>query len=167
MIQQLHSRHPDFPGEGGASRAEPVTDPSVMPGETVEARLRILQSLQAAPLPPRELIRNLGLYMLPMELKRYLFFADLYQQILSVPGIIVEFGCRWGQNLAVLQSLGVTAEHCLYVGDTATDMQTAKAVDMYSVGVTWGFRPRQELVENGAHALIDHPAELLQVLGVD
>ncbi len=83
----------------------PLRDPSVMPGGIVDARLQIFESLRNSPIPAQELIRNLGLYMLPMELKRYLFFSDLYQQIVNVPGIIVEFGCRWGQNLAVLQSL--------------------------------------------------------------
>ena len=96
MIQQSHTRH---------RAPDPQIDPSVMAAETVDARLEICRELRESPLPPRELIRNLGLYMLPMELKRYLFFADLYQQIVNVPGVIVEFGCRWGQNLAVMQSL--------------------------------------------------------------
>jgi len=96
MIQQRHTQH---------RSGEPKTDPSVMSADVVGARLEICNALRNSPLPPHELIRNLGLYMLPMELKRYLFFADLYQQIVSVPGIIVEFGCRWGQNLAVMQSL--------------------------------------------------------------
>jgi len=83
----------------------PLRDPSVMPNRVVDARMQIFDSLRNSPIPSHELIRNLGLYMLPMELKRYLFFSELYQQIVNVPGIIVEFGCRWGQNLAVLQSL--------------------------------------------------------------
>ena len=66
--------------------------------------------------------------------------------------------------LHVVQTLKVTAENCLYVGDTATDMQTAVTVGMFAVGVTWGFRPRQELVESGAQALIDRPGELLQLI---
>jgi hypothetical protein len=38
-------------------------------------------------------------------LKRFLFFDSLYRQFINVPGVIVEFGCRWGQNLATLQNL--------------------------------------------------------------
>ena len=83
----------------------PRTDPSVMPTDIVDARSEICEALQQSPIPPHELIRNPGLYMLPMELKRYLFLSDLYQQIVNVPCVIIEFGCRWGQNLAVLQSL--------------------------------------------------------------
>ena len=68
--------------------------------------------------------------------------------------------------LEIVRILDVSPESCVYVGDTATDMQTATAVSMFAVGVTWGFRPREELAENGAHVLIDHPAELLEVLGI-
>ena len=81
------------------------TDSSVMPSQIVDERTKLCQNLLGSPLPANELIRNLGLYLLPMEVKRLLFFADLYQRIVNVPGIIVEFGCRWGQNLAHFQSL--------------------------------------------------------------
>lgn len=80
-------------------------DPSVMSHSVVESRSAICRQLKESPIPDQELIRNLGLYQLPMEVKRILFFAEIYQQLLSVPGVIMEFGCRWGQNLATLQSL--------------------------------------------------------------
>ncbi len=80
-------------------------DPSVMPKNVVDAREQLCHELQNSPIPPHELIRNLGLYLLPMELKRFMFFADLYQHFVKVPGVIMEFGTRWGQNLATLQSL--------------------------------------------------------------
>ncbi len=40
-----------------------------------------------------------------MDLKRFLFFDSLYRLQLNTPGVICEFGCRWGQNLAIMQSL--------------------------------------------------------------
>lgn len=49
---------------------------------------------------------------------------------------------------------------CMYVGDTNTDMATGKAAGMYTVGVTWGFRPRQELEKAGADAIAETPEEL-------
>ncbi len=54
-------------------------------------------------------------------------------------------------------------EECMYVGDTNTDMQTGKAAGMMTIGVTWGFRDRQELEENHADVIIDHPSELLKI----
>ena len=35
---------------------------------------------------------------------------------------------------------GLSPQECLYVGDTATDMQTAVRAGMIPVGVLWGFR---------------------------
>lgn len=78
---------------------------SVMATDIVAARRKIAEALTQSPIPPAELLRNLGLYALPMEIKRFLFFDSLYRRQLTVPGVILEFGCRWGQNLAVLQSL--------------------------------------------------------------
>ena len=43
-------------------------------------------------------------------------------------------------------------------------MQTAVAAGMFPVGALWGFREREELLENGAQALIEHPKDLLQLL---
>jgi hypothetical protein len=78
---------------------------SVMEPAVVNRRLEILDALLKSPIPAEELIRNLGVYLLPVELQRFLFLDSLYRQFLNTPGVIVEFGCRWGQNLAILQSL--------------------------------------------------------------
>ncbi len=78
---------------------------SVMDSDTVQSRQEIVQALRNSPLSPEELLRNLGLYLLPMDLKRFLFFDSLYRLQLNTPGVICEFGCRWGQNLAIMQSL--------------------------------------------------------------
>ena len=62
------------------------------------------------------------------------------------------------------ETLGLNVEEILYVGDTAIDMQTARSAGMYPVGVTWGFRPREELAQSGAAAIIDQPQQLLELL---
>lgn len=55
---------------------------------------------------------------------------------------------------------GFQSDEILYVGDTSTDMLTAKNAGFYSVGVTWGFRPEEELRENGARIIVNTPAEI-------
>ena len=60
--------------------------------------------------------------------------------------------------------LGVAPASCLYLGDTATDMQTAAGAGMCAVGALWGFRTRAELEESGAQRLIAEPGELLALL---
>lgn len=64
----------------------------------------------------------------------------------------------------VMEQLGVQPEHVLYVGDSGVDMQTARNAGLTAIGVTWGFRSRDVLLENGAHALVDRPAQILQLL---
>jgi phosphoglycolate phosphatase len=62
------------------------------------------------------------------------------------------------------ESIGTPPDRCLYVGDTGIDMATAKNSGCVAVGVTWGFRGKSELLENGAEFLIDSPEELLGLL---
>lgn len=56
---------------------------------------------RACPIPPNEMLRNLGLFMNGPSLTRLLFMNELYQLQLPVHGSIMEFGVRWGQNLAL------------------------------------------------------------------
>lgn len=66
--------------------------------------------------------------------------------------------------LEIAQRLNILPNEFLYVGDTDTDMKTAKAAGMYPIGVLWGFRGAEELLANGAKALIQHPTDLLTLL---
>ena len=66
--------------------------------------------------------------------------------------------------LEILDTMGVPAERCLYLGDSDVDMQTAAAAGVFAVGALWGFRTSDELRRSGAGSLIAHPLELLQVL---
>jgi phosphoglycolate phosphatase len=65
--------------------------------------------------------------------------------------------------LELAARLRVAPARCAFVGDSDFDMQTARAAGMLAVGVTWGFRGSAELMQNGAHALIERPAELLRL----
>lgn len=64
----------------------------------------------------------------------------------------------------ILEQLHLDKEDVLYIGDTCTDMQTGKSAGVFTVGALWGFRDRQELVENHADAIIEKPLELLQYI---
>ncbi len=63
--------------------------------------------------------------------------------------------------LDIAKVMDLPSEAFLYVGDTATDMQTARASGFFAVGCAWGFRPRAELEDAGAQAVIAHPSELV------
>lgn len=62
--------------------------------------------------------------------------------------------------LQISSELGIRPAEIMFVGDTKIDMQTARNSGMTPVGVLWGFRSRQELVENGAEHLLEHPHDL-------
>lgn len=57
------------------------------------------------PIPKDELLDNLGLFMRRQTWARLLFLDEIYKKALDVHGIAVEFGVRWGQNLAFLSCL--------------------------------------------------------------
>ena len=67
--------------------------------------------------------------------------------------------------LAALERFGAKKSEALYIGDTSTDMQTAKNAGLFAVGVLWGFRDEAELVASGADAIVDSPRQLLTLLG--
>ncbi len=66
--------------------------------------------------------------------------------------------------LEIAKIFGLNPSEIAIVGDTKNDILTAKNGGFYSVGVTWGFRDRDELMECGADKIIDTPEELLEIL---
>ncbi|WP_315065829.1 HAD family hydrolase [uncultured Clostridium sp.] len=65
-----------------------------------------------------------------------------------------------------LEELGSVTDKSVYVGDSEVDVKTAKNAGVICVGVTWGFRNRKVLEQNGADYIIDTPQELLKIITV-
>lgn len=66
--------------------------------------------------------------------------------------------------LMIADRFGVSPQAFLYLGDTNTDMQTGTGAGMFTIGVSWGFRPVEELTGAGAQAIIDRPEQALDFL---
>ena len=66
--------------------------------------------------------------------------------------------------LAVCKAFGLSPESCVMIGDSNVDMMTARNAKMLGFGVTWGFRSREELAQNGATALFDTAEQLQSAL---
>ncbi len=66
--------------------------------------------------------------------------------------------------LMAMKALGVLPEETVYVGDSDTDILTARAAGVSCVSVTWGFRDREFLLSHGATQLIDTPDELTTMI---
>ncbi len=93
------------------------------------------------------------------------FFADVpFDFVYGVGGAIPKKPDPTGVQ-RIIDGWGLPREAIVYVGDTNTDMKTARAADLYAAGVSWGFRDREELLANGADIVIDHPRDLMNLLG--
>ncbi|MHC1747932.1 MAG: HAD family hydrolase [Cellulosilyticaceae bacterium] len=64
----------------------------------------------------------------------------------------------------MLEILGLAKEECIFVGDSNVDIKTSKNAGLFSVGVLWGFRTKEELEKEGANKVIESPQELLAIV---
>ena len=64
----------------------------------------------------------------------------------------------------ILEEGKVEKSRCVMVGDSAVDIETAKRAGIISVGVSWGFRSRQELEKAGADHIADSVEHLQKIL---
>jgi len=64
----------------------------------------------------------------------------------------------------VLEEMRVSTGQAVFVGDSSVDMQTAVNAGVKAVGVSWGFRDREELIASGASVVIDVPMDLVGLL---
>jgi len=65
--------------------------------------------------------------------------------------------------LQIAAEVKIEPKKFIYLGDSATDMQTANAAGMYAVGALWGFRTVEELLGGGAKVLVKEPKEILNL----
>jgi hypothetical protein len=65
----------------------------------------MVKRLRESRLPDQELLDNMGLYLTRQTLVRINFIQMLYKKIVPVHGVIMEFGVRWGQNMALFTTL--------------------------------------------------------------
>lgn len=64
----------------------------------------------------------------------------------------------------ILRETQTNTSDVLYIGDSDVDMMTAKAAGVKGVGVCWGFRPKEELMQHQPYALVETPEEILNLL---
>ncbi len=69
--------------------------------------------------------------------------------------------------ISIAKKMGINPKDIYFIGDTATDMKTAKNSGMIAVGVAWGFRGIIELVDNDAAYILDTPQDLIDIVKGD
>jgi hypothetical protein len=65
----------------------------------------LYQMFKDRPMPDDQLLICMGLFMRSSALTKILFVNEAYQLIMNQPGVIVEFGTWWGQNLVLFENL--------------------------------------------------------------
>ncbi|MBQ9604359.1 MAG: HAD family hydrolase [Firmicutes bacterium] len=60
----------------------------------------------------------------------------------------------------IIEKFGVEKSEAVYIGDSEVDVQTAKNAGIDGIFVTWGFRGREQLKENGAVVIADNTEEV-------
>lgn len=73
--------------------------------EEIQAYLKLVEMSKRSPIPDSEILNNLGLFQVRGSFARMLFMHTLYVQALDTHGVIIEFGVRWGQNMALFTTL--------------------------------------------------------------
>ncbi len=63
-----------------------------------------------------------------------------------------------------IEEIGAEKENCIFIGDSDTDILTAKNAGLKSIGVLWGFRDREVLEKAEADYIISHPRELMKIV---
>lgn len=71
----------------------------------VSLRQGLIRNFKECPIPDNEIFSNLSLFMSRQNLSQLLFVNEMYQHIVGVHGVIMEFGVRWGRNMALYESL--------------------------------------------------------------
>lgn len=65
---------------------------------------------------------------------------------------------------SAMKKIGVSKENCIFVGDSDTDILTAKNAELRSIGVLWGFRDRGVLEKAEADFIISSPHEIINII---
>ena len=70
-----------------------------------QMRKQFFEYFRECPIPENEILSNLSLFINRQGLSQILFINELYEHIIGVHGVIMEFGVRWGKNMALYESL--------------------------------------------------------------
>lgn len=64
----------------------------------------------------------------------------------------------------VLEFWNINNSEAIYVGDSEVDILTAKNSKLDCISVSWGFREKETLTDNGATVIVDTPEEMVKMV---
>ena len=66
--------------------------------------------------------------------------------------------------LEICALMGVDPSECALIGDSDVDMVTAKNAGFTAIGVSWGYRPKELLLENGADFIAESTVDIVDFI---
>lgn len=116
--------------------------------------------------------RQLGVPLAIVTNKAEVMAMALARELLSPADFGTVLGQRQGRPLKpepdiaweAARQLSADPRHCLFVGDTPVDLQTARAAGMRSVAVTWGYGQAAALQAQAPDFCCERPGDLLRIL---
>ncbi|MDE5671340.1 MAG: HAD-IA family hydrolase, partial [Eubacterium sp.] len=64
----------------------------------------------------------------------------------------------------ILSMLKLSADECIWIGDSSVDIESAENLGCKSIAVTWGFRSVESLLKCSPDYVVNTPEEILSVL---
>lgn len=116
-------------------------------------------------------IKNMGYKTAVVSNKPHLFTLDISRKMF---GNLIDF--TYGQSEAfpkkpdpsiihhLIKESGFRPSEAIYIGDSDVDVITAKNAGISSIAVTWGYRPKQTLVNEQPDYIVDSVTELEELL---
>lgn len=86
-------------------------------------------------------------------------FTSIYGEVKDVPA-------KPDPSLAIriAESMKLSTKEIAMIGDSGIDVQTGINAGMIPIGVSWGFRPVEELISSGASFVVDTPEEIHSII---
>ncbi len=97
------------------------------------------------------------------NIRHFLHVKKIYKDFLEIYGNVGMFG-KGPALRQLLRDQNIEAKQAVYVCDEVRDIEAAKAAELRSVAVSWGFASREDLATAKPSKLVDTPAELMSIL---
>ena len=89
------------------------------------------------------------------------FFKDIFDDVRGGREGVALKPSPEAVNMMIADS-GISPDEIFFIGDTKVDIETGLSAGVCAaVGVSWGFRTREELIVAGATVIVDKPSEII------
>lgn len=73
--------------------------------QEIQGYQQMVRLLKTFPVSNSEILSNIIMFLTRSTFSHIMFMKEMYERIINVPGCIMEFGVRWGRNLALFEVL--------------------------------------------------------------